>query len=284
MATVDVYAITDKLDDRLLQVVATRLEARGQHPRFQAMLTEYLDAMNIDAAHTILDLGCGTGVAGRAVARRKGFAGRVTGIDLSAGLVQVAQGLSASEGISEQLEFMVGDTKRLNIPDEAFDAVVVHTLVSHVDDPLLVVKEAARVVRRGGTVGIFDGDYASLTFDHPNPVKGKFYDEALISAIVTSPRVMRQMPRLLTGAGLELVASFQHVLAEIGRADFWLSALESFRKLVPKAGAMSEDEVAGWIDGLLEDSRNGVFFGACNYYSYVAVRRRPPSEHAVPSA
>jgi len=40
-------------------------------------------------------------------------------------------------------------------------------------------------------------------------------------------------------SGLELVASFQHVLAEIGSADFWLSALESFRKLIPKAGAVS---------------------------------------------
>jgi ubiquinone/menaquinone biosynthesis C-methylase UbiE len=272
MATVDVYAITDKLDDTLLQVLATRLEARGQHLRFQAMLTEYLDAMNIDAARTILDLGCGTGVAARAIARRKGFAGRVTGIDLSAGLVQVARRLSASEGVSEQIELIVGDTACLNIPDEMFDAVVAHTLVSHVDDPLLVIKQAARVVRRGGIVGIFDGDYASLTFDHPNSAKGKLYDEALISAIVTNPRVMRQMPRLLAEAELELVVSFQHVLAEIGRADFWLTALESFRRLVPKAGAMSEDEVAGWVDGLLEDSRNGVFFGACNYYSYVAIR------------
>lgn len=82
------------------------------------------------------------------------------------------------------------------------------------------------------------------------------------------------MPRLLSEAGLELVASFQHVLAEIGSADFWLSALEFFRKLIPKAGAMSQEEAAGWIDGLLEDSRNGVFFGACNYYSYVATRRQ----------
>jgi ubiquinone/menaquinone biosynthesis C-methylase UbiE len=272
VATVDIYAITDKLDDTLLKVLATRLEARGQHLRFQAMLTEYLDAMNIDVARTILDIGCGTGVAARAIARRKGFTGRVTGIDLSAGLVQVAERLSRTEGVSKQIQFVVGDTRLLDIPDETFDAVVAHTLVSHVDDPLLVVKEAARVVKRGGTVGIFDGDYASITFDHPNPAKGKSYDEALISAIVSSPRVMRQMPRLLSQSGLELVASFQHVLAEIGSADFWLSALEAFRKLIPKAGAMSEQEAAGWVAGLLEDSRNGVFFGACNYYSYVATR------------
>jgi ubiquinone/menaquinone biosynthesis C-methylase UbiE len=272
MATVDVYAITDKLDDTLLQVLAARLEARGQHPRFRAMLTEYLDAMNIDTARTVLDIGCGTGVAARTIARRKGFTGIVTGIDISAGLVQLAERLSLTEGVSEQIKFVVGDTRRLDIPDEGFDAVIAHTIVSHVDDPLLVIKQAARVVRRGGAVGIFDGDYASITFDHPNPTKAKSYDEALISAIVSSPRVMRQMPRLLSEAGLEFVASFQHVLAEIGNADFWLSALESFRKLIPKAGAMSEQETAGWVDGLLEDSRNGVFFGACNYYSYIATR------------
>jgi ubiquinone/menaquinone biosynthesis C-methylase UbiE len=154
MATVDIYAITDKLDDTLLKVLATRLEARGQHPRFQAMLTEYLDAMNIDVASTILDIGCGTGVAARAIARRKGFTGRVTGIDLSAGLVQVAERLSRTEGVSERIQFVVGDTRLLDIPDETFEAVVAHTLVSHVDDPLLVVKEAARVVKRGETFNI----------------------------------------------------------------------------------------------------------------------------------
>ncbi|MBW0000309.1 MAG: methyltransferase domain-containing protein [Verrucomicrobia bacterium] len=273
MAKVDVYAITDKLDDTLLQVAATRLEARGQNPRFRAMLTEYLDAMRIEAARTVLDLGCGTGVAARAIARRKGFTGRVTGIDLSAGLLRVAERLSTTEGVRDQIEFVLGDTRRLALPDEAFDAVVAHTVVSHVDNPLLALKEAARVVKRGGTIGIFDGDYASITFDHPDAIKGKAYDEALVSAIVTNPRLMRQMPRLLREAGLELVTSYQNVLAEIGRADFWLSALEAFRKQLPKSGAMSEEEAAVWVDGRLADSRNGVFFAACNFYSYVV--RRP---------
>ena len=65
---------------------------------------------------------------------------------------------------------------------------------------------------------------------------------AIISGVVTSPRVMRQMPRLLQGAGLQLVASFPYFLAEVGRADFWVPAIESFRRLVPKSGAMTEEE------------------------------------------
>jgi hypothetical protein len=112
------------------------------------------------------------------------------------------------------------------------------------------------------------------TFGHEDTVTGKAYDEAFIDAIVTSPRVMRQMPRLLRDAGLELVAAFPYVLAEIGKADFWVSAIESLiRKLVPAAGTMTAAEANAWADTLLKDSAAGVLFGASNYYSYVA--RRP---------
>jgi hypothetical protein len=41
---------------------------------------------------------------------------------------------------------------------------------------------------------------------------------------------------------------------------------------MPKAGAMTEAEANGWADALRADSEAGVFFGASNYYSYVAKR------------
>ena len=151
--------------------------------------------------------------------------------------------------------------------------MVAHTLLSHVDDPLAVVSEAARLIRPGGMIGIFDGDYASMTFGHADPAKGKVYDEAIISGVVTSPRVMRQMPRLLQAAGLQLVTSFSYILAEVGKSDFWTPAIEFFRRLVPKSGIMTEQEADAWAEGLRLDFVAGVFFGASNYYGYVA--RRP---------
>ena len=66
MKSSDPYAETDRLDDSLL---VTRLEARGRHPAFENMLIDYLNGMQIDAAKTVLDMGCGTGVAARAIAR-----------------------------------------------------------------------------------------------------------------------------------------------------------------------------------------------------------------------
>ena len=52
MAAMDPYALTNKLDDSLLQVIITRLEARGRHPRFRRMLEDYLDAMSVDSRHS----------------------------------------------------------------------------------------------------------------------------------------------------------------------------------------------------------------------------------------
>jgi ubiquinone/menaquinone biosynthesis C-methylase UbiE len=253
--------------------MVSRLEARGAHRFFQKVLREYLDAMDIDSASTVLDMGCGSGVAARTIARRANFSGRVTGIDLSPYLVEAAKRLADEEGLDTLVEFRSGDTRELDIPDGEFDAVVAHTLVSHVQEPLSVINEAARVVRPGGLIVIFDGDYASMTFALDDPVESKKYDEALISAIVTSPRVMRQMPRLIQQAGLEMVRVFPYIMAEVGEGDFWLSAIASFEKLAPKSGAMTEAEATSWANALHEASNEGVFFGASNYYTYIA---RPP--------
>lgn len=272
MRPADPYGKTDKLADSLLEVVVARLEARGRHAFFEKMLTEYLDVMRVDNARSVLDMGCGTGIGSRALLRRPRFTGKVLGVDLSPYLVQVAERLAAEEGFSERVEFRAGDTRNLAVPADAFDAVIAPTLVSHVDDLLAVIKEAARVVKPGGLVAVFDGDYASMTFGHPDTAQAKAADEAIINAIVTSPRVMREMPRLLRAAGLTLTASRSYVLAEIGKADFWLTAIASFRRLIPAAGAMTESAADALADALVTASDEGAFFGASNFYSYVATR------------
>jgi ubiquinone/menaquinone biosynthesis C-methylase UbiE len=234
---------------------------------------KYLDAMHIDEAQKVLDMGCGTGVASRSIAHRPAFAGRITGIDLSPYLTQVAEHLAIKEGVAERVEFRAGDTRSLDFSDGIFDAVVAHTLVSHVDDPLATLMEAARVVKPGGIVGIFDGDYASTAFGHEDSAKSQTYDEAIINAVVTNPRVMRQMPRMLRAARLELVAAFPHVLADIGKANFWQPAIALFRQLIPTAGQMTEEDTNTMIDALLNASKKGVFFGVSNFYSYIAKRQ-----------
>jgi len=269
----DPYSITDKMDETTLDTIVKRLEARGKHPFFRKILGEYLDAMNIDNSKRVLDMGCGTGIATRAIASRPGFSGKVKGIDLSPYLASVAEQLASGEGLGEQVEFQAGDTRNLDISDAEYDTVIAHTLVSHVDNPVEILKEAIRVVKPGGMIGIFDGDYASLTFGHEDPKKAKELDEIIIKAMVTSPHAMRQMPRIFQSVGLEIVYCFPYILAEVGKMDFWGPGIESLRVLLPKSGAMTEAQANSLADGLVKDSERGVFFGASNFYAYIG--RRP---------
>lgn len=272
MAPPDVYGMTDRLSNEILDVIATRLELRGTHPTFVEMMEQYLDDMKIDEAARVLELGCGTGVAARAIARRPDFEGTVLGVDLSEYLIQTARRLATREGLDARISFEVGDCMNLDLPDASFDAVVAHTLISHVSNPHKVISEAARLVGKGGAVAIFDGDYASLTFGHPDPERGKWYDEAIQRALITQPRAMREMPRLLKAAGLHLETVFAHVLAEAGQADYFAPALESFRRLLPQSGVLDTEGANRWVDERLAESESGTFFGASNFYAYIASR------------
>jgi ubiquinone/menaquinone biosynthesis C-methylase UbiE len=273
MPKMDVFSMTDRLEDAMLDVMVKRLETRGRHPRFVAMMNEYLEAMAIDEACEVLDLGCGTGVAARAVAKRPGFAGRVTGVDLSAYLAQAAARLSAEEGLTQKVRFEAGDTQSLGFEDASFDAVVAHTLMSHVEDPSAVLAEAARLVRSGGAVGVFDGDFTSLSFESESLEEAAQNDARLIESVSNQPRIMRRLPRLARDAGLGIEQSFAYVLTEVGQADFWESSVRSLGALLPKAGAMTQEQADAWVASQVRASEEGVFFGTSNYYGYVL--RRP---------
>ena len=150
--------------------------------------------------------------------------------------------------------------------------MVAHTLVSHVRDPLTVLAEAARVVRPGGSVAIFDGDYASLTFGCSDLRLGQAVEPALQSIVMSSPRVMRVLPRLLPTAGLRLIATQAHVYAEVGSSTFMLNLAETYAPLMASSGLLPAAQVDAWLADQRRSAEDGTFFAACNYYAYVARR------------
>ena len=267
MPLLDVYGRTHQLDTKSIDTIATRLEARRGSAKYMGMLQEYLEAIDLAAAQSVLVLGCVTGVEVREVVRRPDFRGRVTAIDISADLVERGKSLAEQKGVSGSIDWLVGDAQELRLSDGVFDLVLAHTLVSHVPDPKRVVQEAARVVRPGGTVVIFDGDYATLTFGVDREM-----DEKIISGNIANPRVMRAMPQLLREVGLKLVDSRGWMLTEIGRADFFLGSLQSYPVLLPKAGVATPEEVQAFVDRQLRASEDGTFFAGYNFYAMIAER------------
>ena len=138
-------------DAATLDRFVKRLELRAKDPTFVAYREAYLELLDLPSGAAVLEVGCGTGAVTRAIAASEGFDGTVTGIDQSADFIHLARTFAAEEGVAERVRFDVADAHELPFPDASFDAVVAHTLISHVRDPLTVLAEAARVVRPGGT-------------------------------------------------------------------------------------------------------------------------------------
>lgn len=265
----DPYRITDQVDASMLEMMVSRLEERGRDARFLGMIDDYLDAVGISDAKEVLDLGCGTGVVARKIAGLEGFNGKVTGIDLSPELIAKARELAASEGLSDKTVFEAGDIRSFAFGDSRFDVTVMHTLVSHLDDPAAALQEAARVTKAGGSIVVFDGDYASSTLETADPDRAAEIDNAMIEATVTQPRVMRRLPRIAKAAGLSVEGCFSYLIAEAGKPDFFAGLVDTIGPMLVSSGVSSEDEAAEIAADLRTAADEGTFFGACNYYGYV---------------
>ena len=266
----DAMQFINEQDPATRERFIARLEFRASDPTFVAYREQYLRLLDLPRVAAVLDLGCGTGVVSRAIAARDGFAGTVTGVDQSPDFIAAAQRLAADGGVGDRIDFVVGDAHQLAIPAASHDAVVAHTLISHVRDPAAVLAEAARMLRPGGTAAVFDGDYASLTFGCSDPRLGEAMEGAIQSMIMSSPRVMRELPRLLPKAGLRLTAAQAHVFAEAGSGGFLLNLAETYAPLAASAGLVPVAAVEAWLADQRRSAEDGTFFGACNYYAYVA--------------
>lgn len=268
MPTFDPYGMTDKLDDGGISAMAARLEARGNDPQFRAMLDDYLDALDPPSLKRVLEVGCGTGIAARTLASRPDFAGHIDASDLGPGLVDMARTLAEAEGCADRISFSVGNALQVK-PEQPYDAVIAHTVISHVPDYRRFLAGLAGAAGRDGKVVLFDGDYASTVFAAEREEDGVALANAVIHGIVTNPSIMRQMPRLAAELGMDVTHCRAHILSEVGAAGFFTSLFNSLRVLVPKSGLADQAAIDGWIDQQIAYSRTGTFFGSMTYYSYI---------------
>ncbi len=119
----------------------------------------------------VLEVGFGTGRVVVEIARRLGAGGRVFGIDVSPGMLAVAEKrLREAELTERDAELRLGDAKDLPYDSGRFDAVFASftlELFSETDIPR-VLAEIARVLRPGGRLGLVsmhDGGRTSAMLD-----------------------------------------------------------------------------------------------------------------------
>jgi demethylmenaquinone methyltransferase/2-methoxy-6-polyprenyl-1,4-benzoquinol methylase len=103
----------------------------------------------LSRGRSAVDVACGTGKVTRALAKRVGSTGHVTGIDFSPGMIGRAQ---RTRSDAQNVSFVVGDALALPVDDASVDAATIAFGMRNLTDYGRGFRELTRVVRPGGRV------------------------------------------------------------------------------------------------------------------------------------
>jgi 2-polyprenyl-3-methyl-5-hydroxy-6-metoxy-1,4-benzoquinol methylase len=120
--------------------------------KHRRLLNTIADGKSVKGA-SLLDIGCDTGSL-LAVARDE-FGMDVLGIELSEKAAKVARETYG-------LKVLVGDIGKLNLNAASFDVITLVDVIEHVADPLILLKEVCRLLKRGGKVFLATSDHDAL--------------------------------------------------------------------------------------------------------------------------
>jgi demethylmenaquinone methyltransferase/2-methoxy-6-polyprenyl-1,4-benzoquinol methylase len=125
------------------------------NPLRESTLRAMIKALQLPEGSRGLDAGCGIGLQCLLLAEELGLTGHVTGLDVSAEMLDRGREIVKEAGLLERISFQEGDVANLPFDNNVFDWVwSVDCLGDGPGGPLPLLKELARVVKPGGIVSI----------------------------------------------------------------------------------------------------------------------------------
>jgi ubiquinone/menaquinone biosynthesis C-methylase UbiE len=263
----DVYANIADADPAMQERLAGILELRAADRQQRGMLESYTADLALSAGARVLEIGCGTGAVSRFLTTLENV-DEVVGVDPGVVFIDRARELTKNSRIS----FVVGDGTALEVGEGVFDAVVCHTTLSHVPDCGGVLAEAHRVLRSGGQLAVFDGDYATTTVAiRSNDPLQACIDHA-IATLVHDPWLVRRLVALIRDAGFEHCRLRSFAYTQTDDADYMLTLVDRGADALLSEGKLS----AARAEQLKGEARariaRGTFFGHIAYASVIARR------------
>ena len=141
-----------------------------------SLLRKFVAFAKVDADHRVLDVGCGPGAL---TAHLLSVGAEVAAIDPSPPFIEAIRarfpGIDVRLGTAEEMPYETAD----------FDAALAQLVVHFMTDPVVAVRQMARVTRRGGVVAacVWDGPTGALApfWDAVHVIDPEAEDEALLS-------------------------------------------------------------------------------------------------------
>ncbi|MEX0280606.1 MAG: methyltransferase domain-containing protein [Arenibacterium sp.] len=228
------------------------------------------DALDPASGDSVVDIGCGNGLLTIDLARGVGPSGYVLGIDPSPDMRAAARKrcqdlpwVQISDGLADTLP----------IDAESADKCVAVQVLEYVPNISSAIKEAHRVLRRGGVFVAVDTGFKTLDWFTE--------DEARMARVqhawdhhYTEPRVAAHWPGLARQAGFGAVevVPFSFCDTTLRPDGIAMMLMHLMSHYAWENGHMPEDEAKAWFDEQLELATTERFFFSLTYYLMRAIR------------
>jgi len=130
------------------------LLGESYHPGGLALTRKLINAANVRPGSYVLDVASGPGTTTSVLAQD--FSARVVGVDLGELTIAKAKEKAEAAGLSNRVEFIVGDAEKLPLESSIFDVAVCECAFCTFPDKQTAANEMARVLKPGGRVALSD--------------------------------------------------------------------------------------------------------------------------------
>ena len=114
---------------------------------FRPLAEATLRQVEVPEGSRVIDIACGTGIVGRLLAEKVGKSGSVVGVDLNAGMLEVAK-----RSVPSGVEWHQGNVIALPFPDASFDMAFCQQGLQFFSDKVAALNEVRRILTTGGTL------------------------------------------------------------------------------------------------------------------------------------
>lgn len=204
----------------------------------------FLSRVGVRPRWQCLDVGCGDGQVTVQLARMVSPGGRVVGLDLDAGALEIARQAAQHAGV--QAQFVSADATEPPGRD-VFDLAYARLLLSHLPDPLAALRAMRSAVRPGGRVAVEDLYTGTLRSEPPAPALDRLQEiySATVRAHGGDPTIGPRLHALLAAAGLDQVGETKvdNPMAAVEDKLFIAELVDSMRETMLASGAATASEL-----------------------------------------